>query len=168
MLTVGFADMVNYTRLSRVVDSEMLGKLLEDFETRATLLMAEHGGRIVKTLGDEVLFVADDAHAGAEIALQLVESHAEDEDLPDLRAGLARGPVLSRFGDVFGEPVNIASRLTSLARPGTVLIDRDLAAALADDPAYDLRSLGRHRVKGYANLELTVLRRANVKEKEHK
>jgi adenylate cyclase len=165
-LTVGFADMVNYTRLSRVVDSEKLGHLLEQFETRASLLMAEHGGRVVKTLGDEVLFVADEAHAGAEIALKLVESHRDDPDLPDLRAGLACGSVLSRFGDVFGEPVNIASRLTSLARPGTVLVDRAMANALADDPAYDLRHLGRHRVKGYSNLELTVLRRANVNGKE--
>ncbi|MDX6285599.1 MAG: adenylate cyclase [Frankiales bacterium] len=165
-LTVGFADMVNYTRLSRVVDSEKLGHLLEDFETRATLLMAEYGGRIVKTLGDEVFFVADEARAAAEIALRLVESHSKDQDLPDLRAGLACGPVLSRYGDVFGEPVNIASRLTSLARPGTVLVDRAVATALAEEPAYALRSLGRHRVKGYSNLELTVLRRANVNGKE--
>jgi adenylate cyclase len=166
VLTVGFADMVNYTRLSRVVDSEELGKLLEQFETRATLLMAEHGGHLVKTLGDEVLFIADDAGAGAEIALKLVESHHADEELPELRAGLACGPVMSRFGDVFGEPVNIASRLTSVARPGTVLVDRALAKALAGDPAYELRNLGRQKVKGYSNLEATVLRRATVKGKE--
>jgi adenylate cyclase len=165
-LTVGFADMVNYTRLSRVVDSEELGRLLEQFETRATLIMAEHRGRLVKTLGDEVFFVADNARAGAEIALTLVESHHNDEELPDLRAGLACGPVLSRFGDVFGEPVNIASRLTSRARPGTVLVDREMANALADDPAYELRNLGRQRVKGYSNLEATVVRRATVNGKE--
>ena len=163
---VGFADIVNYTRLSRSVDSEELQRLLEQFESQATELMVEHGGRLVKTIGDEVLFVADDPHAGAEIALGLVESHSHADELPDLRAGLARGPVLSRLGDVYGEPVNVASRLTSLARPGTVLVDRGMAAALADDPAYELGALTRKRVRGYSHLEANVLQRASVKAKE--
>jgi adenylate cyclase len=163
---VGFADLVNYTRLSRSVDSEELQHLLDQFESLATELMVEHGGRLVKTIGDEVLFVADDAHAGAEIALGLVESHRQADELPDLRAGLACGPVLHRLGDVYGEPVNVASRLTSLARPGSVLVDREMAAALTDDPAYELQPLSRKRVRGYRSLEVNALRRATVNRKE--
>jgi adenylate cyclase len=78
----------------------------------------------------------------------------------ELRIGLACGEVLSRLGDVYGEPVNIASRLTSLARPGSVLIDRELAAALAEESAYEIRTLPRQQVRGYRNLEAAVLRRA--------
>lgn len=160
-LTVGFADIVNYTRLSRGLHPEALAALLEEFESRATLLMAEHGGQLVKTLGDEVLFVAEDTSKAADIALDLLAKYAGDDQTPDLRVGLACGTVLSRLGDVYGEPVNIASRLTSLARPGTVLVDRTVAAELSDNPSYELRSLPRQQVRGYRHLEAAVLRRAD-------
>jgi adenylate cyclase len=161
-LTVGFADIVNYTQLSRGMRADALAALLEEFESRASLLMSQCGGQLIKTLGDEVLFVADAVTAGAEIALGLVEKYAGDNEQPDLRVGLACGSVLSRLGDVYGEPVNIASRLTSLARPGSVLIDRAVAAALADNPAYEIRHLPRQQVRGYRHLEASVLRRATT------
>jgi adenylate cyclase len=160
-LTVGFADIVNYTRLSRNLPPDALAEMLEQFESRATLLLSRHGGQLIKTLGDEVLFVADDVAAGAEVALDLVAAYADDER-PDLRVGLACGDVLSRLGDVYGEPVNIASRLTSLARPGSVLIDRAVAAALAGNPAFEIRNLPRQHVRGYHHLEASVLRRATT------
>jgi adenylate cyclase len=159
-LTVGFADIVNYTRLSRGLPADALAAFLEEFESRATLLMSECGGQLIKTLGDEVLFVADEVTAGAEIALGLIDKYGGDDDQPDLRVGLACGPVLSRLGDVYGEPVNIASRLTSLARPGSVLVDRAVASALANNSAYEVRHLPRQQVRGYRHLEASVLRRA--------
>ncbi len=159
-LTVGFADLVNYTRLSRGLAADALAGLLEEFESRATLLLAQHRGQLIKTLGDEVLFVADDASAAAEIALDLLDVYAADDERPDLRIGLACGQILSRLGDVYGEPVNIASRLTSLARPGSVLVDRAVANELADNPAYEIRALPRQQVRGYRHLEASVLRRA--------
>jgi adenylate cyclase len=160
-MTVGFADIVNYTRLSRGLHPDELARLLEDFESRATLLTAEHGGQLIKTLGDEVLFVADEASAGAEIALGLLDRYAGDSETPDLRVGMACGTVLSRLGDVYGEPVNIASRLTSLARPGSALVDRAVASTLDGNPAYELKYLPRQQVRGYRNLEAAVLRRAS-------
>jgi adenylate cyclase len=95
----------------------------------------------------------------AEIALGLLERSEADEGLLPVYAGLAGGEVLSRLGDVFGPVVNIASRLTSIARPGTVLIDRELAAELADDPRFVVQRLRGVPVRGYHNLAASRLRR---------
>ena len=160
ILTVGFADIVNYTKTSRGLPADALAELLETFESRTTLLLAQHGGQLVKTLGDEVLFICDDAKAAVEVALGLLDAYAADAEPTELRIGMACGDVLSRLGDVYGEPVNIASRLTSLARPGSVLVDRQLATALADESAYEIRTLPRQQVRGYRHLEAAVLRRA--------
>lgn len=117
-LCVGFADLVGFTRLTRRMEEEELGELVEAFETTAADLVAARGGRLIKTLGDEVLYAADDAAVAAEIALRLIETMANDETMPELRVGIAFGTVTTRMGDVFGTTVNLASRLTSIA-PGT-------------------------------------------------
>ncbi len=103
----------------------------------------DHGGRIIKTIGDEILYVADDPAAAAEIALLLTERGEDPDDpFPSVRAALAYGEVVSRLGDVFGPVVNIASRLTSLARPGTVLVDHHAYEVLSGelDPGEDAPS----------------------------
>src|SRR3954453_1206740 len=159
-LTVGFADIVNYTRLSRGLPPDALDRMLEEFESRTILLVSQYGGQLIKTLGDEVLFVADDVSAAAEIGLGLLDVYADDETLPDLRVGLACGSVLSRLGDVYGEPVNIASRLTSLARPRSLLVARELSPVPADDARLRLRRVPPRPVRGYALLHASRLRRA--------
>ncbi|MBP2323248.1 adenylate cyclase [Kibdelosporangium banguiense] len=158
--TVGFADMVGYTSLTRRSSESELAHVLERFETTVSQSIAENHGRVVKMLGDEVLFIADSPAAGAEIALTLVELAEADEDLPSLRAGLAYGRVLSRFGDVYGSTVNIASRLTSICNPGAVLIDAELAAALKNTPGYSVRHRRPVSVRGFSRLKPSVLRRA--------
>ncbi|HJQ47278.1 MAG TPA: adenylate/guanylate cyclase domain-containing protein [Amycolatopsis sp.] len=155
----GFVDMVGYTRLTRRLDETSLSGVLERFEALATEVVADHHGRIVKMIGDEVLFVADSARDGAEIALALTERTTADESLPEVRAGMASGRILSRFGDVYGSVVNLASRLTSIARPGTILIDRELASELAGEPAYVVRPRRSVSVRGYARLRPFALRR---------
>ena len=162
---VGFADMVGYTSLTRRSSEAELANVLEEFETAVTKAVGEHHGRVVKMLGDEVLFVADTPGAGAEIALTLVELAESAPDLPSLRAGLAYGRVLSRFGDVYGSTVNIASRLTSICNPGAVLVDADLAAALKDDPDYVIRHRRPVSVRGFHRLKPSVLRRATSGER---
>lgn len=157
---VGFADIVGYTRQSRSLEREELARLVDDFERQAQTIVTTSGGRIIKTIGDEVLFVADTAADAAEIALQLVEAHGTEEGFPELRVGVAWGPVLNRLGDVFGPTVNVASRLTSVARPGRVLVDKELADALEDDERYRLRRTRRQAVKGYRRLEPWRLRRS--------
>jgi adenylate cyclase len=176
-LTVCFVDIVGYTSRSKNLDEGELVTWLEHFEDEATGLVVDHGGRIIKTIGDEILFVADRASDAAEIALVMAERGADDDDpFPGVRAGLAHGSVVSRLGDVFGPTVNIAARLTSVARPGTVLVDRgcyeELSGRREDDEeqpadpdtadaAYAFRRTRRTPVKGYARLQPWVLRRAS-------
>ncbi|MEV6326642.1 adenylate/guanylate cyclase domain-containing protein [Streptomyces sp. NPDC051909] len=129
-LAVGFADLVGFTRLTRRLEEEELGELVEAFETTCADLVAAHGGRLIKTLGDEVLYCADDAGTAAEIGLRLIETLSHDETMPALRVGLAFGAVTTRMGDVFGTTVNLASRLTSIAPKDAVLVDSSLAEEL--------------------------------------
>ena len=133
-VVVGFADVVGYTRLTRNLTETELARLIERFESMSAEVITTNAGRLVKTLGDEVLFVAGDPVAAAAIGLGLLDSVARDDELPDLRIGMAMGNVLSHFGDVYGPVVNVASRLTSAAKPGTVLVDRELATTLASEP----------------------------------
>jgi adenylate cyclase len=157
---VGFADIVSYTRLTRRLTETELGRLIERFEGFAADVIALNGGRVIKSMGDEVLFVADTPAQGAAIALALQDKVADADDLPELRIGLAYGSVLIRLGDVYGEVVNLASRLTSEAKPGRVLADRELAAALDGHPAYRLRKLRRVSVRGYSHLTPYAVQRA--------
>ena len=115
---MGFADLVSYTRLSQRLEERELALLVDRFGRRSSDVIAGAGGRLVKTIGDEVLFVADTPAAAATIGLELAEAMAADPELPDVRVGIATGTVLTRMGDVFGRTVNLASRLTALAAPG--------------------------------------------------
>lgn len=158
---VGFADIVGFTSLSRKVSESELRSLLEHFEAVGSTVVARHGGRVVKTLGDEVLFVVDDTAEALATALELHDEVPDDEGHLELRVGLARGPVLPRYGDVYGPTVNIAARLTSHARPGTVLVDDGLTDAIRSaDLAYELRSVPPLSVRGYKHLKPHVLRRS--------
>ncbi|WP_435741861.1 adenylate/guanylate cyclase domain-containing protein [Nocardioides sp. SYSU DS0663] len=175
---VVFVDIVGYTSRSKSLDEAGLVAWLEDFEDICADIAADHGGRIIKNIGDEVLVVADDPVAGAEMALEMVARGADEEDaFPHVRAGVAYGDVVNRLGDVYGPTVNIAARLTSLARPGTVLVDRGAYEALSgrtvgsEEPAedeeadgepraaYSFRRVRRASVKGYARLQSWRLRR---------
>ncbi|HEU0129499.1 MAG TPA: adenylate/guanylate cyclase domain-containing protein [Mycobacteriales bacterium] len=149
-VAVGFADLVGFTERSRGATPAELAELVERFERHAAQLVADHGGRVVKTLGDEVLFTTDDA--GSAAALGLALAGATTDLGGDVRVGVAYGPVLARLGDVFGPTVNIASRLTGLARPGSLLVDRGAATALRGDARFDVAPLRRQSVRGYSHL----------------
>ena len=159
---VGFVDLVDFTRSTQQWDASTLERTLERFERDTALRVTAVGGRVVKTLGDAVLYVTDDPGCAVEVALQTVEAHAEDDELPDVRAGVALGPLLVRLGDVFGAPVNLASRLTDEARPRAVLVDQAVADALQDDGSYELKRLRRRSVRGYRSITPHLLRRTSV------
>jgi adenylate cyclase len=157
-LAVGFADLVGYTSRSRGMGGRELGEMVEDFESAAAEVIARHSGRVVKTVGDGVLFTTGSAPDAVEIGLELPEVWTA-EDRPPLRTGIAYGAVLTRLGDVYSPVVNLASRLTSIARPGTVLVDRELARRLRRQPAYRVRPLRRVSVRGYDHLQPWLVRR---------
>lgn len=142
---VAFADLVGFTERTRESTEEELAALVESFEAVATEIVGARGGRIVKTLGDEVLFTNADLRAGVDTALALA-------DALEVRVGAAYGPVLARLGDVFGTTVNVASRLTGIAYPRSVLVDREAAQALRGDERYDVTPTKRRSVRGYAHL----------------
>jgi adenylate cyclase len=156
-LAVGFADLVGYTSRSRGMGGRELGAMVEDFESIAASVIARHHGRVVKTVGDGVLFTATPADAAA-LGLALPDAWTAPER-PLLRVGAAFGAVLTRLGDIYSPVVNLASRLTSIARPGTFLVDRELAHRIRDLPEYRVRPLRRVSVRGYDHLQPWLVRR---------
>ncbi len=141
-LAVGFLDLVGYTALSQVLEDDELGALVSRFEELTHDTIAELGGRLVKSIGDEVMFVSESPAVTAQIALRLTERTGGDSVLPDARGGLSYGSVVAREGDYYGPIVNLAHRLVELAYPGTVLVSAELHDAVADDPSF---SWGRSR-----------------------
>jgi adenylate cyclase len=155
-LSVCFVDIVGYTTRSRGLDGAELVEWVDRFEQDTTGLVVDQGGQVIKTIGDEVLFTVTDPAAAVTVALQLIARGADEADpFPSVRAGIAHGAVVRRLGDVFGSTVNAASRLTSAARPGTVLVDAGVHAALGEDEAspWRWRRVRRVPAKGFSHLE---------------
>jgi adenylate cyclase len=137
-MAVGFVDIVGYTGQSKTLTDSELVHWVEYFENEMTRTVVDLGGRVIKTIGDEVLFVTDDPVSAAEVALIVTERGEDaDDEFPRVRAGIAYGDVVSRLGDVYGPIVNIAARLTSVARPGSVLVDRGAYEILSGPIAED-------------------------------
>jgi len=157
-MTVGFADIVGYTTVAGRSDIEDLAALLEAFGEDTSAAVVCNHGQVVKMVGDEVLFVTGHPADAAAIALRLTGPGRDRKGLPALRVGLATDRVLTRFGDVYGPVVNLAARLTSLARPGTALVDAELAAALAPEGRYRLQHRRPAAVRGYHHLRAWALR----------
>jgi adenylate cyclase len=145
-LAVGFVDLVGFTPLSHRMATRELSAFIGQFETRAFRVAADHGGRIIKHIGDEVMFVAIDPVAGCELALALMTEFDDDGIQP--RGGLAFGDVVARQGDYYGEVVNLASRLADLAIPGEVLADDNIRVA-AGAGGLVFEGAGRRQLKGF-------------------
>ncbi|PVG83072.1 adenylate/guanylate cyclase domain-containing protein [Nocardioides gansuensis] len=157
-VTVGFADLVAFTALSNEMDKDGLGDLVEVFESRCHDVISHHGGRIIKSLGDSVLFVVSEAVAGVAIAEGIIHVIGRDPKMPDVRVGLATGAVIARLGDVFGPPVNMAARLTAVARRNRLIIDQATAEALPDED-FEWRRLPARPVRGFGLVEPVAVRR---------
>lgn len=156
---VCFCDIVGFTSRSRSMRDTELVEWIETFEARTTEVVVDHGGRVIKNIGDEVLLVTDEPVAAARIAHTLVAMGADEADpFPQVRAGIAYGDVVTRLGDVLGPTVNIAARLTGVARDGTVLVDDGMRDRLEGDPEWSLRRVPRASVKGYSSLRPWALR----------
>jgi adenylate cyclase len=146
-VTVCFADMVGFTQLGETLEPDELGAVTGRLNELATEVL-EPPVRLVKLIGDAVMFVGPDAGAVVNAALELVERAArEGGDFPILRAGVAGGEALSRGGDWYGRPVNLASRISERARPGSVLASEEVYDLLSD--SYDWSFAGPKRLKGF-------------------
>ncbi len=130
VLAVGFADMVGFTLLSQHLSDEELAAVVRRFEEISHDIVTRMRGRVVKMIGDEVMFVVDGVADAARIGLGLADAYADDDLLSDVRVGLACGPVLLHDGDYFGPTVNLAHRIVNIANPGTVLMSDGFHAAL--------------------------------------
>ena len=155
LATVGFADIAGFTRLARVMADEDLAQMVQAFESGAADIVAARGGRLVKTLGDEVMFVADSADDAVAIAIGMHRLTAPGAEALSLRIGLATGHLISRMGDFYGGTVNLASRLTAIARPGSTLMDTATEGALGDPEAYVLRHLAPRPLRGMGLVRAT-------------
>ncbi|MFF1828007.1 adenylate/guanylate cyclase domain-containing protein [Paenarthrobacter sp. NPDC058040] len=160
---VGFADLVSYTSLSRRMNEKTLAQMVQRFENKCAEIISIGGGRLVKTVGDEVLYIAETPAAGAEISLALAHAFTEDEILPQARVSMVWGRILSRLGDIYGPTVNLAARLTSLAQPGTVLVDAMTAAALGQDERFVLVPQASENVRGFGEIHPVMLARGRGK-----
>jgi adenylate cyclase len=158
---VGFADLVGFTALAQQVSDEELAEVVDQFERLAYDVVVAGGGRVVKMIGDEVMFLVDDPVYAAEIALGLAEASHDAADLSDVRVGLALGPVIEREGDAFGATVNLASRATAIAFPGSVVVSPELRELLEDRPEFAFRSMRPRFLKHIGRVSLSVLRHAD-------
>ncbi len=159
-MTVGFADLAGFTRLSRQIPEEDLAILVQQFESVSADVVASRGSRLIKTLGDEVLFVDESPKKVAKIALELHEAHHGDSDVPRMRIGLATGPVLLRMGDVFGTTVNRASRLTAMAKPGSTFVDSTTVDELEHHDNFVFKAMRPRPARGFGLLRAWSLARA--------
>ncbi len=157
-VTVGFADIVSFTALSNQISRGEIGDLVEVFESRCAEVVALQQGRVVKSLGDSVLFVNSDAISAYDTAEGIINVIGRDPRMPDVRVGLASGSVVLRLGDVFGPPVNLASRLTAVARRNRIIIDAETGSRLPEDQ-FETRRLPARPVRGFGLLEPLTVRR---------
>jgi adenylate cyclase len=161
IMVVGFADLVDFTATSQALDESELAAMVNRFEALAYEHIPENGGRVVKMIGDEVMFAADSSFNAAEISLSLIEAFHDDDLVPNVRVGLALGPTLSWEGDLFGPTVNLASRLVNFAYPGTAVVSAKIHEELLGRPSFFLRGLKPVRLKGIGRTPTWVLRRAS-------
>ncbi|GAB2461099.1 adenylate/guanylate cyclase domain-containing protein [Nocardioides hungaricus] len=158
-VTVGFADIVSFTALSNRLSEERIGDLVELFESRCADVVAAQRGRVIKSIGDSVLFVNDDPVRAYDTAEGIINVIGRDGRMPDVRVGLASGSVVMRLGDVFGPPVNLAARLTAVARRNRIIID-GATAGLLPETEFETRPLPARPVRGFGIVEPVAVRRA--------
>ena len=147
LLAVGFVDIVGSTLMTARLSASELGRMLAAFEAEAFDVVLAGGGRVVKLIGDEVMFIAPDAGKACAIAIELTRRFAAHPLVPSVRGAVAAGDVLSRDGDYFGPVVNLAARAVKVAEPGEVVVPADARSA-AEAAGCGVRALGPTTLDG--------------------
>jgi adenylate cyclase len=156
---VGFLDLSGFSRVSKRAGSAELTDIIDTFEAAAFDVVSAHGGRVVKLIGDEVMFVTDDVDTAVAIGLDLITRLAPIDKMPPVHGGLAFGPTVTIGGDVFGPTVNLASRLTTVARPGSLALPRGVAPHLLERDDLDVRRVRRsYDLKGIGRTSILAIR----------
>jgi adenylate cyclase len=156
-MTVAFADLVGFTRLGEQLPAEDLGDLARRLETIASERVCPPV-QLAKTVGDAVMLVSRETDPLIETALDLLEAaNAEGADFPQLRVGLAHGAAQGVSGDWFGSPVNQASRVTGVARAGSVLATDAVRQVAEQDWRWSFA--GERRLRGVGPTRLFRARR---------
>lgn len=140
--TVGFADLVSSTTSVRAATAAELAVLVREFEARVWELVTDVGGRVVKLIGDEAMFVAENPARACEVALRLVEASPQP-----VRVGLAHGTVVALYGDYYGEVVNLAARLVKEAEGSTVIVSESVRSTAGE--AFSFDALPARELKGF-------------------
>ena len=152
---VGFSYISGFSGLSKKVTDDELGSIVDSFERESVDVVTRHDGRVVKFIGDEVLFVVDSVPTAVDVALELTDRMAEAAIPVALHSGIAHGPTITIGGDVFGNTVNLAKRLTAVARRGKVVLTKAAAADLSERDdlqihrvarVFELKGVGRTQV----------------------
>ena len=155
-VAIGFADLAGYTALSAELEPDRLAEFVGTWEEVVYDTVAQHSGRVIKTIGDEAMFAGLSAQV-ARIAIAL-RDRARAQGLPEVRAGLAAGMVVARDGDFYGPVVNLASRLTEIAPAGAIYTSAALHDELADDAALDWTAEGTRELRSIGPVPVFSLR----------
>ena len=146
-LAIGFIDLVGFTPLSVQLDNAGLGRLIDEFERRANEIVTRHDGRVVKHIGDEVMFVAVGAEAACNIAREICEAFRDSDVEP--HGGVAIGGLLTRGGDFYGPIVNLASRIGDIAVPNEILVTEAVVDGVGPESGVTFEAAGRRQLKGF-------------------
>lgn len=157
---LGFVDLVAFTDRSGRLSPHQLVDFVQTFEFTCRDVISGLGARVVKMVGDAVLYVADDLETGAEVVSEIVNALHATPNMPEVRASLVWGGIVSRFGDIFGPTVNLASRLTGIAPEGEIVVDRKTAEALLalDRDKYQISENFGSELQGFGYIESAILR----------
>ena len=157
ILAVGFVDLVGFTILSQQLTTQELGAVVSRFEELSSDAVTRRDGRVVKMIGDEVMYVVGSPEAAVEIGLELKEEYAKEKLLSEVRAGIAYGSVLAREGDYYGPVVNLASRIVNIANPGSILVSDGIQQALSGKSKHRLVPLRPRYLKDLGSVQLWVV-----------
>lgn len=157
---MGFVDLVSFTDRSGQLSPHKLVDFIQTFEFTCRDVISSNGARVVKMVGDAVLYEADDLRTGAEVVHKIVETLRVTPDMPNVRASMVWGGVVSRFGDIFGPSVNLASRLCGVAPVGGILVDSNTAYELSkiDPERYTIHAFDTPELQGFGNIDAAQLK----------
>ncbi len=156
---VCFADLSGFSRISKKASSEEIAEIIEAFETAAFDVVSSHDARVVKFIGDEVMFVTEHLEDGVDIAIDLIVRLRSIDIVPPIHCGLAYGPTVPVGGDIFGPTVNLASRLTAVARPDSIVLPRTEGKEFGDRDDLDVRVIRRSvDLKGIGRIRAMSIR----------